>query len=69
MYEQLITQPSHLNAARFPVAIELQLREACRVLGVGKTELIVAGTQAEIERRMRELRRSQAAKMEPATQA
>lgn len=46
--------PTILFAARFPTPEAERIKQACAQLNISKTELIVAGTIAELDRRLRE---------------
>ena len=48
-------QSHNVVTARFPKAALKRLRQAQKVLGCSRTDLIVAGTLAEIERRTKDI--------------
>lgn len=51
---------SKVITARFPNAALKRVEEASTILGCTRNELIIAGTLAEIERRMKDIKRDEA---------
>lgn len=58
--------PKHnVVTARFPNDAMQRLHQALSVLGCSRTELILAGTLAEIDRRMKNTKEAEAEKLSP----